>query len=146
MCSNKEQESCIENSDEQSSHAYETLTRRELRSLVFHMLYAADAYEYQESLLSLVELFNRGFELNIPHDSEVVMMAQAIIDERDALDEQLKPFLLNWRFERIGLCTKLILRLALWELNQRHTVPNIILNEAIELEQPLYTSFFWKGL
>jgi N utilization substance protein B len=109
------------------------LSRREIRSLIFHLLYAMEAFDYQISLEALLDNFNRGFNLNIALDSEVFQIAKAIIDECEALDAQIKPMLINWRFERIGLCTKLILRQALWELLNTDTPPSIIINEAIEL-------------
>jgi len=113
--------------------AYEDLSRRDVRSLIFHLLYAMDAYEYNVSLETAIDDFNRGFDLEIPMDSEVAHITQAVIDEREALDELVKPLLINWRFERIGLCTKLILRLALWELLNTDTPASIVINEAIEL-------------
>ncbi|HSW74168.1 MAG TPA: transcription antitermination factor NusB [Candidatus Limnocylindria bacterium] len=109
------------------------VTRREFRSLVFHLLYAVDATDYQDSLSAIVDTFNRGFDLTIAPDGEVARVAQAIIDQREQLDESFKPFLLNWRFERLGLCTKLILRLAFWEIEQQETPVTIVINEAIEL-------------
>jgi len=92
-----------------------------------------DTYEYTVSLVSVIDNFNRGFCLNIPLDSEVANNAVSIIQERDELDAQIKPLLDNWPFERLGLCTKLILRLALWEFNQGSIALPIIINEAIEL-------------
>jgi len=109
------------------------LSRRQFRSLVFHILYAADAWDYQLSVPALIDIFNRGFETDIALESDVTRVSEAVINERDALDQAFKPFLLNWRFERLGLCTKLILRLAFWELQQKETIPTIIINEAIEL-------------
>jgi len=113
--------------------SYDDLSRRDVRSLIFHLLYAMEAFGYQESLDAIVDNFNRGFDLEIPRDSEVFQVAQSIVDERDELDTKIKPLLINWRFERIGVCTKLILRQALWELLNTDTAPNIIINEAIEL-------------
>src|SRR5579872_5056152 len=54
-------------------------------------------------------------------------------DHRDELDEKFKPLLENWRFERIGTSTKLILRFATWELEHGDTDPRIVINEAVEL-------------
>jgi N utilization substance protein B len=112
---------------------YDDLTRRDVRSLIFHLLYAAEAFDYQTSLDAIVDNFNRGFNLAIGQESEVVTVAGAVIDEREALDEMIKPLLSNWRFERLGVCTKLILRFALWELRADKTAPSIVINEAIEL-------------
>lgn len=113
--------------------AYNDLSRRDVRALVFYLLYAAEAFDYQESLSALVDNFNRGFELDIPHDSEVVRIAQAIIDEQYRLDELFTPLLANWRFERLGVSTKLILRFATWELEHTDTDSRIVINEAVEL-------------
>ncbi len=113
--------------------SYDDLSRRDMRSLVFHLLYAAEAYEYDLSISALVDIFNRGYYLNIPIDGELVQLVQAIVDQRDALDDTYKPFLDNWRFERVSVCTKLILRYAVWELTNTDLDINIVMNEAIEL-------------
>jgi len=115
--------------------SYDDLSRREVRSLIFHVLYAMEGHDYQTSLESVVDDLNRGFEIDISQDSEVFKIVQAIIDAHDELDELIKPLLVNWRFERIGVATKLILRFALWELKNTKTAPTIIINEAIELSK-----------
>ena len=60
-------------------------------------------------------------------------MAKGSVEMREELDSQIKPLLKNWKFERLGCCTRLILRLALWELKQPDSIPSIVINEAIEL-------------
>jgi transcription antitermination protein NusB len=113
--------------------SYDDLSRREVRSIIFHLLYAMEGFDYQISLESIVDNFNRGFDLNIPLESESFSVAQAVITQRHELDEKIKPLLHNWRFDRIGVCTKLILRAALWELFYTDTPANVVINEAIEL-------------
>ena len=113
--------------------AYNDLTRRDVRALIFYLLYAAEAFDYHESIDAIVDNFNRGFELDIPLDSEVVRISRAIIDDRELLDDTFKPLLANWRFERIGISTKLILRFATWELQKTDTDSRIVINEAVEL-------------
>lgn len=127
--------SCATGQDDanDTKRLYAELSRRDVRSLIFHLLYAMDSFEYEDSLESVVDMFNRGFDLDIPLDSEVVVVVRAIADNRHELDEKVKPFLHNWRLERIGLATKLILRLAMWELEKKEVSHSIILNEAIEL-------------
>jgi N utilization substance protein B len=117
----------------QGPFVYASLSMRDVRTVIFHLLYALEAYDYQESIDTIVHSFNTGFDLDIPLDSRAVKVSQAVADERDALDEMIKPLLVNWRFERVGLCTKLILRLAAWELQKQEAPANIIINEAIEL-------------
>lgn len=115
--------------------SYDDLKRRDTRALIFHLLYASDALDYQVSLDAIVDNFNRGFDLAIPTKSKVYEIALAVVDERKHLDELLQPLLVNWRFDRIGLCTKLILRFALWELKELKTPHSIVINEAIELSK-----------
>jgi len=108
-------------------------SRRETRSLIFHLLYAMDAFGYDASLDSLIEDFNNGFEIDIPTEGEVPDTVTAIINDRQKLDEFLTPLFANWRLERIGCCTRLILHIALWELMHTDTPSTIVINEAIEL-------------
>ncbi len=108
-------------------------TRRDFRSLIIQILYAMESFEYTVSLESVIENFNRAYDMQIPLDGEVATIARAIINEREVLDETVKPLLANWRLERLGTCTRLVLRLALWELINTEIAATIIINEAIEL-------------
>lgn len=112
---------------------YADLSRHEVRSLIFNLLYAMESFDYDISLDAIVDNLNRGFEFDIPLSSEAALIARAVIDNRDMLDNVYKPLLTNWRFERISVSTKLILRLGIWELQEKKTDPRIIINEAIEL-------------
>lgn len=112
---------------------FNDLNRREIRSLIFHLLYAADAFDYQESVEAIIDNFNRGFELDIPPKGELLVTTKSIIELRNSLDEIYKPFLANWRFERLGTCTLLILRYAVWELYNSTMEQRIVINEAVEL-------------
>ncbi len=108
-------------------------SRRDFRSLVIQLLYVMESFDYTISLESVIHNFNREYEMDIPIDGEVATMAQSIIDTRETLDEMVKPLLANWRLERLGVCTRLVLRVALWELEYTDTHPTIVINEAIEL-------------
>lgn len=123
------------NSDELDNQSldFASLSQRDKRALIFHLLYAAESFDYQISLEAVVDNFNRGFNLDIPLDSDVVTTAQSIIDQRDSLDTEYKPLLSNWRFDRLGVCTKLILRFAIWEFLNTQLPSIVIINEAIEL-------------
>lgn len=122
-----------EHSNEQTPIMYDDLSRRDVRSLVFHFLYAADAFNYEESVESIIDSFNRGFDLSVPLDGEIAHIVKNIIDHRDELEKTYESYLANWRSERISVCTKLILLFAVWELKNTETDARIIINEAIEL-------------
>ena len=108
-------------------------SRRDLRSLAFQLLYAVDRLDYAVSVEEIAEQYQDYFEVAIPEDSYAIELARGAIDNRDELDERIKPLLKNWSLERLGCCTLLIIRMALWELGQPEAVANIVINEAIEL-------------
>jgi len=108
-------------------------SRRKFRSLLFHILYAVDAFDYDVSPREVAEKLNSEYETDIPLDGDLTRQVAAIAEKRHELDQTLVPFLENWRFERIGKCTLLVLRYAIWEILYTKTPHNIIINEAIEL-------------
>lgn len=109
------------------------LTRRDERALAFHFLYAADQLDYQTSLERIVATFRSEYEISILDNSFAIDLGRAVIAQREELDALMIPFLKHWKLERLGCCTRLILRLALWELIQPDAIPSITINEAIEL-------------
>jgi transcription antitermination protein NusB len=135
MCSlfSTAEESITTQDSELTPKSYDDLSRRDVRSLVFHFLYAADAFNYEESVQSLIDNFNRGFDLNVPLDGEIYTVVNDIVERRDELEKTYEPFLANWRSERVSVCTKLILLFAVWEFKNTETDARIIINEAIEL-------------
>jgi len=108
---------------------------RQRRSVIFHLMYALEAHEYDTSLSSIIDTFNRGFEQNIEPHGEEYQIVTAVTAAREEVDEFLKPLFSNWRLERIGVCTRLILRFAVWELLHTTIEPKVIINEAIELSK-----------
>lgn len=111
----------------------ESLSFRDQRSLIFHLLYAMDSFEYDSSLEAIADSFGRNYHVEIKPNCDVFKESQSIIDQRNELDEKIKPLLDNWRFDRLGLATKLILRQSVWELLNAQNDTAIIINEAIEL-------------
>ncbi|MFA6066815.1 MAG: transcription antitermination factor NusB [Candidatus Babeliaceae bacterium] len=113
----------------------ENLSKRDERIFIFHLLYAMDSFDYQASLESIVDNFCREFNLSVARDGSVIEQVRSIVDNRLALDDQIKPLLDNWRFDRLGVCTRLIIRQAIWELRNTDIDSAIIINEAIELSK-----------
>lgn len=115
--------------------AYNDLSKRDIRALILHILYALESLDYEDSLMSVIDNFNRGFDLAIPFNSELVKAVDGIITHKDALDAAYIPYLDNWRFERISIMVKLILRFAVWEILYGDVDKKIVINEAIELSK-----------
>ena len=106
---------------------------RSQRAIVLNLLYAADSFDYQNSFESIADNFARGFDVTIAKDSYVFTIASEVVSKREELDASLVPLMDNWRIDRIGLVTRLILRFAIWELKYSETPPIVAINEAIEL-------------
>ncbi len=111
----------------------ENVSRRDIRGIVFHILYTLDSFEYTIGTDEVVASFNKEFELSIDPEGDAVMMARGIVQHRTELDTRLVPLFANWRPERIGTCTHLILLMATWEYFFDTTPSTVIINEAIEL-------------
>lgn len=110
-------------------------SRRDMRSLAFHLIYVADRFDYTVSIDQIIQNFKKGYNVKIKKNSDIAKMAEGVIEQREELDQLLTPLFENWKLERLGVCTKLILRMALWELQQKTVVPSIVINEAIELSK-----------
>lgn len=108
-------------------------SRRNERILAFCLIYAADRFDYSVGQESLMQNFRDAYSLEVAHNSFITTLVSGVANAHKELDEQIKPFLKNWKLERLGCCTRLILRMALWELQQPGAIPSIVLNEAIEL-------------
>lgn len=122
----------------QPENACETLheviqSRRKFRSLLFHILYAVDALNYETSAKEVAHKLNEEYETEIDLDGSLVKIATSVSQQRQNLDAQIVPHLQNWKFERIGKCTLLVLRYAIWEILNTDTPHNIIINEGVEL-------------
>ncbi len=108
-------------------------SRRDERCLAFYLLYAVDRTDYNASLDEVIADFQQEFDVTLPQDTFYKDLSRGAIERREQLDILFAPYLRNWRLERLGCCTLLILRLALWEIEQNKTPSTIIINEAIEL-------------
>ena len=113
--------------------SYNELSRHDVRVLILHLLYMLYANDYDISLNSIVDNIHAGFDFEIPKDSYAFKTAQDISEHRDELDKQIQPLLKNWKIDRLGICTRLILQMALWELQNSDTHSNIIIDESVEL-------------
>jgi len=108
-------------------------TRRDVRSLAFHLIYALDRLDYQESLDTVVDDFKQTFHIDVQAYSFAIELARGTLQHREYLDSLIAAYLKNWRIERLGCCTLLILRIALWELFQKDAIAQVVINEAVEL-------------
>ena len=61
------------------------------------------------------------------------VMATAVVAHVAALDARAALAAENWRWERVGVLERNILRLGVWELTSRHAPPKVVIDEAVQL-------------
>ena len=108
-------------------------SRRHERMIAFCVVYAADRFDYTVELDVFIQNLRDAYALEVSHNTFIMTLTRGVLNDHQLLDERIKPFLKNWKLERLGCCTRIILRMALWELQQPEAIPSIVLNEAIEL-------------
>lgn len=121
--------------EEESDFSLSIKNRRDERTVAFHLVYIVDRFDYTIDLDEAAEMLLQGYGLKLSQDSFAMILAEGAIQDREALDEIIKPCLKNWKLERLGTCTHLILRMALWELQQSNAIRSIVINEAVELSK-----------
>ena len=119
--------------EDQASPNFNINSRRDERVFAFNLIYAADRFDYSVDLAQLVESFSSGFEVAVSEENFAIRIARDVIDNRESLDEEVMPFLRNWKIDRLGCCTRLILRMAVCEMRLPGAIPSVIINEAVEL-------------
>ena len=60
-------------------------------------------------------------------------MATAIVADVAALDARAAQAAENWRWDRVGVLERNILRLGVWELSTEHAPPKVVIDEAVQL-------------
>ncbi len=108
-------------------------SRRDERVMAFLMLYSIDRSDYQCTLATTIDSFNEEFSLNLTTEHFAAHLVAKVFEQRNVIDEIIRPYLKNWRLERLGCCTRLLLRLALAELLNDNVIPSVVINETIEL-------------
>jgi len=110
------------------------LEQNEQRSLIFQILYILDSHNYDLNLESLIESFANNFQVVINPDSEIFNKISKILQNKEDIDLKVLPLIsANWRPERLGTITRLILRIGAWELLNTDLDAAIVINESIEL-------------
>lgn len=72
-----------------------------------------------------------------PPDAEVVAFAEALfrgtVEAESAIDPRITAASSNWRIERMAVVDRLVLRLAVYELQHGDVPAAVVIDEAIEL-------------
>ena len=106
--------------------------RRKARITAMQALYMHETVnKSKENLLSLDWLEEKLEEESM---NFVQNLISGTIEKINELDEIIKSFSKNWKFERISSIDKSVLRIAIYELKYIDSIPfAITINEAIEI-------------
>jgi N utilization substance protein B len=106
------------------------VSRRQARRAAFVLLYQLDVRD--GPLDELYAQYSRDTREPIPeYTREAVDGASGMLR---ILDRRLDAAIQGWSIDRLGAVERAILRLALWELSERHDVPaEVAIDEAVEL-------------
>jgi N utilization substance protein B len=70
-----------------------------------------------------------------PSDERAAELARRAVADAAGFDARVARLAEHWRFERVGVVERNILRLALAELSERTTPPRVVIDEAVRLAQ-----------
>ena len=103
------------------------------RKLAMQILYQTDIRD-----VGVIENVLQQFLHNEPLFSQETkdwasFLARSVWEKREELDLIIADYSIGWDLNRINLIDKHLLRIGLYELIYTDTVPNIVLNEVIEI-------------
>jgi N utilization substance protein B len=109
--------------------------RRDGRVAALQYLYAWSINE-PRNLTEDLRVFFESCEGPREHYSFGEELIHGVIENREAIDSQIKALAHNWDFDRIAKIDLAILRLAMFEMIYRKDIPPVVsINEAIDLSK-----------
>jgi len=111
--------------------------RRKSREIAIQILYS-----FFKNNKTVNEIANEEFfERNSPKSKEYAkILAESIINNFNELDNIIKKYSKNWDIKRIATIDRIILQIAIYEMQNMDDVPSVVaINEAIELAKKFST-------
>lgn len=109
------------------------LTLSERRALILHLLYSLEMNNYEKTVYEVLRDYANEYQIYIDFNDSLVNEIEGVVENRDQIDEEIRPYLKKWRIDRISIILKLIIRYAVWEFKNKKSDPALIINEAVEL-------------
>jgi transcription antitermination protein NusB len=106
------------------------MKRRTARERAMQALYQMDITGELEPKVAVENTLDEGEETNEFLESLVV----GFVENKEVIDEAIRQNLKKWKFERISIVDRSILRVAVYEMKYMEEIPhNVTINEAIEI-------------
>ena len=107
--------------------------RRQAREIVLKILYQIEVSDENPTTV-LDSFWERNQNVNASVKDFASDLAKGILKKYEELDNIIKQKLKNWRFDRVAVIDKNILRMGIFEILYRDDIPNSVsINEAIEI-------------
>ncbi len=107
------------------------MDRRKARQEAFCILFE---YFFNEDVTVTDIIAREAEEREFKADEYITEVTQGAAENKDKLDEMIKPYLKGWKMERLSRVSLCILRLAVYEIVYMDDIPvNASVNEAVEL-------------
>lgn len=103
--------------------------RRRARQLALQILFQADLGKFP------VEEVLETHRARRPREDWpfITALCAGVVDRQAALDAQISRHLAGWTLERLAAVDRIVLRMALYELQHLDTPSAVVINEAVEL-------------
>jgi N utilization substance protein B len=105
--------------------------RRKAREFALQMLFQCELS--REEPARVKALFWKGARAAKETRAFANQLFDGAVREAAALDDLIATHSERWRFERLAVVDRLILRLGAYELSHEATPPKVVINEAVEL-------------
>jgi transcription antitermination protein NusB len=106
--------------------------RRAARENALQVLFWLDGTDLDVD--ASLRTFHRHFEFEADAQQHTEALVRGVAERISTLDSLLVEASRNWRIERMSRLDRNLLRLAAWELRERHDIPrSVILDEAVEI-------------
>ncbi len=107
-----------------------TASRRELREMVFALLFETDFHPEKQPAEILALAME---EREVVQDPYIEQTYLGTIEKRDAIDVMIGKFSKDWKITRLSYVSRAVLRLGTYELLYSELPVQIALNEAVVL-------------
>lgn len=110
------------------------MSRREIRELIFKMIFRAEFYEEAE-ISEQLRLFMDTLETAREEDRVYIeQKVQDIFAHLAEIDEMIDSFAQGWKTSRMAKVELSLIRLAVYEMRYEEDIPTgVAINEAVEL-------------
>ncbi len=110
------------------------MTRRELRTYTFKLLYRTFFYTEEEMKEQQELFFDYDVEMDVFDTEYVRNRVNDIMDRLDTIDAEIDKKATSWKVDRMNYVELTIIRLAYYEIKYDDDIPMAVaINEAVDL-------------